>query len=137
MTTDNEKLCMAIVNNSTITNINWAGVGAALGGLKVNSVQKRWKRFKDTSTAENSTNKQPENPTMKNGANGSKKREIAEVSGDGEEAVRRLPARKARGKKAKIQTPSSDEDEDYGEWAVKEESKTDEDDFVGGDYEEA
>jgi hypothetical protein len=114
--TDNEKLCMAIVNNSTISNINWAGVGAALGGLKVNSVQKRWKRFKDTSIAKNSTNEQSE---TNNGTNGSKKRGIGEVSNGEEESVCRLPVRKARGKKVKIQIPGSDEEKDDGERAVK------------------
>jgi hypothetical protein len=137
MPTDDEKLCMAIVNNSTISNINWAGVGAALGGLKVNSVQKRWKRFKDVSAAENTTNRPPEK-TVKIGANGSKKRDIAEVSGEEEETARRLPARKAKGKKAKFQTPISDEEEGNGELAVKgEESKIDEVDFVEYDNEEA
>jgi hypothetical protein len=127
--TDNEKLCMAMVNNSTITNINWAGVGAALGGLKVNSVQKRWKRFKDTSIAKNSTNEQSE---TNNGTNGSKKRGIGE-----EQSVCRLPARRARGKKVKVQIPSSDEEKDDGEWAVKDESNVDEADFGRDDGDKA
>jgi hypothetical protein len=132
--TDNEKLCMAMVNNSTISNINWAGVGAALGGLKVNSVQKRWKRFKDTSIAKKSINEQSE---TNNGTNGSKKRAIGEVSNGEEESVCRLPARKARGKKLKIQIPSSEEEKDGGEWAVKEESNVDEEDFGRDDGDKA
>jgi hypothetical protein len=107
MTTDNEKLCMAIINNSVITSIDWPGVGEALG-LKVNSAQKRWRRFKETTMAEKSTSSNGGKPTK--ATNGSKKRVITEVSEAEGEGVRRLPARKTRGKKAKTQTPSSDEE---------------------------
>jgi hypothetical protein len=118
MATDNEKLCMAIVNNSIVTKIDWPGVGEALG-LKVNSAQKRWKRFKDaSSTTGNSINKQA-SKTIK-GAKSSKKRRLTEVS-DGEEAIiQRLPARAVGGKKAKIRTPSSDEEEAEPELAAQE-----------------
>jgi hypothetical protein len=44
--TSDEKLCMAIINNSTITNIDWKGVAAELEMEKINSVQKRWQRFR-------------------------------------------------------------------------------------------
>lgn len=108
MTTDNEKLCMAIISNSAVTSINWPGVGAALG-LKINSAQKRWKRFRDASEAEKSTKSQPAELTEN--VKASKKRGVAEVGGGEEEAVRRLPARQARGKRVKIEASESDEDD--------------------------
>jgi hypothetical protein len=44
--TENEKLCMAIIANSQVTNIDWQGVADALGIEKIGTVQKRWSRFK-------------------------------------------------------------------------------------------
>jgi hypothetical protein len=46
MATENEKLCMAIILNSSITNIDWKGVAADLGLEKINSARQRWYRFK-------------------------------------------------------------------------------------------
>jgi hypothetical protein len=99
--------------------INWAGVGEALGGLKPNSVQKRWKRFKDTSVAGKS-------PTGQSGAKnvgtiGSKKRTVAEMNGDEVPVVRNVPATNATAKQLKTENAGSKEQRD-GRWAVKKEA---------------
>jgi hypothetical protein len=107
MTTDNEKLCMAIINNSVVTSINWQGVGEALG-LKVNSAQKRWKRFKDSSVAAKLTSASPRKRPIDTSVKGCQKRGAEEISDGVDEALHPVPIRQARIKKAKLESPSSD-----------------------------
>ncbi|KAH8592857.1 hypothetical protein B0O99DRAFT_689405 [Bisporella sp. PMI_857] len=45
MATNNEKLCMAIINNSKVMEIDWVGVGRELG-VTANAADCRWRRYK-------------------------------------------------------------------------------------------
>lgn len=115
---------MAVIKNSTITNINWEGVAKDLGKGTSKAANCQWYRF----TKAFAVNGSPK--TTK--TNGSKKRGIEEV-GDGEElegdVVRKQPqlAKKekvkgrGRGRKVKMETPESDEeDEFYGDESEEE-----------------
>jgi hypothetical protein len=92
MATDNEKLCMAIINNSSISNIKWQAVASELGMAKVGSVQKRWERFKKAkgfvkARGAKATPVPEAAKDVKNGANTSKKRG-AEMMNEFEELVK-------------------------------------------------
>jgi hypothetical protein len=152
MATENEKLCMAIINNSQITNIDWKRVAAELGMDKIPSVHKRWSRFKiakfgasprGTKTA--GAPKSGKSPSKGNEGTG-KKRSLQEMSEGEGDAVRRLPARKAKEKRIQLETPENDDGED-DEWAEEENGKeknisqeidnSNADDFAESSYEEA
>jgi hypothetical protein len=91
MASKNEKLCMAIIKNSKVTNINWDAVAKDIGVETKNVPDCQWRRFKKTFDTSSTT--KPAKP------NGSKKRAIEEIS-DGEEGkvVRKQPAKKGKGK---------------------------------------
>jgi Arc/MetJ-type ribon-helix-helix transcriptional regulator len=153
MATEGEKLCMAIINNSQVTSIDWKGVAAELGMDRIPSVQQRWSRFKiakfgasrrATKTA--GAPKSGKSPTKENESAG-KKRTWQEMSEVVEEAVRRLPARKAKEKRIKLETPENDDGED-DKWAEEEKNGKEKDisweiddnnadDFADSSYEEA
>jgi hypothetical protein len=130
MASDNEKLCMAIINNSSISNINWPAVASELGMAKVGSVQVRWHRFKKAkgfvkARGEKATPMPEAAKDVKNGANTSKKRG-AETMNEFEELVkeeevedvvaRKLPSRKAKEKRVKYDASSGDEEQDDERW---------------------
>jgi hypothetical protein len=133
MATENEKLCMAIINNSQVIKIDWKGVAAELGMDKIPSVYKRWSRFKmakfgasprGTKTA--GAPKSGKSPSKGNEMAG-KKRSFQEMSEGEDDTVRRLPARKAKEKRIKLEAPESDDGEDDDgeddEWAEEENGK--------------
>jgi hypothetical protein len=118
MATENEKLCMAIILNSSITNIDWKGVAADLGLEKINSARMRWYRFKSAKfgpsprPTKEATAPATQTTPSKGGKNAGKKRGLQEMSEGDDEIVRRTPARKAKEKKVKLESLGSDEDGD-------------------------
>lgn len=48
MASKNEKLCMAVIKNSTVTKIDWDGVAKDVGVATANAANHHWRRFKKT-----------------------------------------------------------------------------------------
>ncbi|KAF4624399.1 hypothetical protein G7Y89_g13773 [Cudoniella acicularis] len=70
---------MAIIKNSTVTNIDWDGVARDLGVSTANAANCQWRRFKKAKFSDASP------PTKSAKTNGSKKRAVEEMSdGDGD-----------------------------------------------------
>ena len=112
-----EKLCKAIVANSTITNINWKGVTDHLGLEKATTAQKRWSRFKaKLNSSSGPINATVPSDVMKTPTDGTKdagkKRNAKEMSDEGNEALGQSSAGKAKEKKIKFETLGNDEDGD-------------------------
>jgi hypothetical protein len=132
MASENEKLCMAIINNSSISNIKWQAVASELGMAKVNSVQKRWERFRKAKSFVKARAAKaipiPELEAAKDvkiGANISKKRgaetmnefeELVKEEGVEDVVARKLPSRKAKEKRVKYGASSGDEEQDDEHW---------------------
>lgn len=108
MASKDEKLCMAAIRNSTVTNINWNGVAKDLGVGTANAANCQWRRFKK---AKFSDVAQPTKPIK---TNGNKKRPIDEMSdGEEERVVRKQPEKKKKrgGRQVKMETPELDSEE--------------------------
>lgn len=114
---------MAVIKNSTVTNINWDGVAKDLGVGTGNAANCQWRRFK----ARFNDAAPQKLVTM----NGRKKRPVGEISdssggGDGGDARKegnpvgqhseKKTKTKGRGRNAKRETPESDTEGDVDRW---------------------
>lgn len=114
MATENEKLCMAIITNSNVANIDWNAVAGELG-IKVGAARQRWTRFKK---AKFGSSPQPTNaatasatgttPTKGEKVAG-KKRAKKDMTAGAEDEVHQSRGRKA--KKVKIEADEGGEED--------------------------
>lgn len=120
-TTENEKLCMAVINNSQVTAIDWKGVANDLGIDKIPTVQKRWSRFKAAkfgspdgsplAAAASSTYTTP----VKKGKSAGKKRGADEMNDNDNDKVARLTNKpRTPKKKLKMEIADAEMDEEDG-----------------------
>ncbi|KAF8851903.1 hypothetical protein BDZ45DRAFT_678727 [Acephala macrosclerotiorum] len=126
MTSKDEKLCMAVIKNSTVTNINWDGVAKDLGVGTGNAANCEWRRFKAKFN-----DIAPPKPAKIDGRN---KRSVGQMSdGNGdrdgsnggdtrkeENPIRQQPEKKTktkgRGRNVKRVTPESDTRDEADQW---------------------
>ena len=113
---------MAMIQNSTVTNIDWKGVADELGIDKIGTAKQRWYRFKAAKfgSAQGSPKAAAEStsettPKKRGGAAG-KKRAADEMNDGDDEAGHQVPAKNVKAKKIKLETPATDENgEEDGE----------------------
>lgn len=131
----------------TKTHINWEGVAKELGVAGGNAANCRWRRFKKNQFGNNPRVEKGKVAKTRTTTNSPSKRGAKlENTVLVETPVRRLPARKNKGRTIKFETPSDGEEEEE-EWQADdnkndndngndEEMNDDEDAAVGGDDEE-
>jgi hypothetical protein len=121
-----------------VTSINWTGVAADLGLDKIGSAQKRWSGFRQAKFGPlPRRSKAAGTPTpQKTPTKGGKKRTIEDMSTGEEEVetIRRLPGRKAKDKRVKLETFDSDEEDGTNGESVEEENDEKNGDTEGKEY---
>jgi hypothetical protein len=116
MSSKDERLCMAIIRNSEVTKIDWAAVAKDFGVETPKVAQCQWYRVKLRFDNAKSTKNSDNNSDIKSDkVNSGKKRGMEEPSASEEgKTARKRPAKntKRRGRKAKMETPEPEAEED-------------------------